>query len=67
MDARVRVDFVSAKAELDKLDAVKPRKNTIVVCISNQVVNELGTGGGEGCEAGKPARSQADVSVSRCR
>lgn len=31
--------------EMDATDAVKPGKNTIVICISNQVVNELGTGG----------------------
>ena len=31
--------------EMDATDAVKPGKNTLVVCISNQVVNELGTGG----------------------
>ena len=31
--------------ELDATDAIQPGKNTIVVCVSNQVVNELGTGG----------------------
>ncbi len=31
--------------EMDATEAVKPGKNTIVICISNQVVNELGTGG----------------------
>jgi hypothetical protein len=31
--------------ELDATQAVRPGKNVIVVCVSNQVVNELGTGG----------------------
>lgn len=31
--------------EMDATEAVKPGKNTIVVCVSNQIVNELGTGG----------------------
>lgn len=31
--------------ELDATSAVRPGKNVIVVCVSNQVVNELGTGG----------------------
>ena len=30
---------------MDATVAVKPGKNSIVVCISNQVVNELGPGG----------------------
>ena len=31
--------------ELDATEVVRPGKNVIVVCVSNQVVNELGTGG----------------------
>lgn len=31
--------------ELDATQVVRPGKNVIVVCVSNQVVNELGTGG----------------------
>jgi hypothetical protein len=31
--------------ELDATPAVRPGKNVIVVCVSNMVVNELGTGG----------------------
>jgi len=31
--------------ELDATEAVRPGENVIVVCVSNQVVNELGTGG----------------------
>lgn len=31
--------------ELDATESVKPGKNTIVICVSNQIVNELGTGG----------------------
>jgi len=31
--------------ELDATDAIRPGENVIVVCVSNQRVNELGTGG----------------------
>ena len=31
--------------EMDATAAAKPGKNTIVICVSNQIVNELGTGG----------------------
>ncbi|HVF10839.1 MAG TPA: DUF4838 domain-containing protein, partial [Abditibacteriaceae bacterium] len=31
--------------EMDATDAVKPGRNVIVMCVSNQVVNEIGTGG----------------------
>ena len=31
--------------EVDATEAVKPGENVIVMCVSNQVVNELGTGG----------------------
>jgi hypothetical protein len=31
--------------EMDATAAVKPGKNTIIFCLSNQVVNEVGTGG----------------------
>jgi beta-galactosidase len=31
--------------ELDATDAIEPGRNMIVVCVSNQRVNELGTGG----------------------
>jgi beta-galactosidase/beta-glucuronidase len=31
--------------ELDATGAVQPGKNMIVICVANQVVNELGTGG----------------------
>ena len=31
--------------EMDATAAAKPGKNTLVICVSNQIVNELGTGG----------------------
>jgi hypothetical protein len=31
--------------EMDATDAVKPGRNVITMCVSNQVVNEIGTGG----------------------
>jgi hypothetical protein len=31
--------------ELDATDAVEPGKNVVVMCVANQVLNELGTGG----------------------
>ena len=31
--------------EMDATAAAKPGPNTLVICVSNQIVNELGTGG----------------------
>ena len=31
--------------EMDAPAAAKPGPNTLVICVSNQIVNELGTGG----------------------